>query len=46
MFEKGFETSSKNNAPNRVYELPPLVEGSFQEMLEKNLEIKIELIKP
>lgn len=24
MFEKGFETSSKNNASNRVYELPPL----------------------
>lgn len=46
MFEKGFETSSKNNSPNRVYELPSLTEGTFQEMLEKDLEIKIELIKP
>ena len=24
MFEKGFETSSKNNNPSRVFELPPL----------------------
>jgi hypothetical protein len=24
MFEKGFESSSKNSSPNRVYELPPL----------------------
>jgi len=37
MFEKGFETSSKNNTPNRVYELPLLTEGTFTSMLEKNL---------
>ena len=24
MFEKGFESSSKNSSQNRVYELPPL----------------------
>ena len=45
MFEKGFE-SNKNSNPNRVYEFPPLTEGSFTEMLNKDLEINIELIKP
>jgi hypothetical protein len=37
MFEKGFETSSKSNSPNRVYDLPPLTEGSFYDMLKKDL---------
>lgn len=46
MFEKGFESSNKNNTPNRVYELPPLSEGTFHEMLNKDMEIRIELIKP
>lgn len=46
MFEKGFENSNKNNSPNRVYELPSLTEGSFSEMLQKDLEIRVELIKP
>lgn len=46
MFEKGFESSSKNNASNRVYELPPLVEGTFEEMLNKDMEIKVDLIRP
>lgn len=41
MFEKGFETNTKNNAPNRVYELPELTEGSLTEMLEKDLEINV-----
>jgi hypothetical protein len=41
MFEKGFENSNKNNSPNRVYELPPLTEGSFSEMLQKDLEIRV-----
>ena len=30
MFEKGFESSSKNSSQNRVYELPPLSEGTFE----------------
>ena len=46
MFEKGFETSSKNSSQNRVYELPPLSEGTFEEMLAKDMEIRVELIKP
>ena len=37
MFEKGFETSNKSNNTSRVYELPPLTEGSFPNMLQKDL---------
>lgn len=44
MFEKGFE-NNKNSNPNRVYEFPPLTEGTFEEMLNKDLEINIDLIK-
>lgn len=46
MFERGFETSNKSNNANRVYEPPPLTEGTFQEMLNKDLEINIDLVKP
>ena len=45
MFEKGFETSSKNNNPSRVFELPALKESSLQEMLDKDLEINVDLVK-
>lgn len=37
VFERGFESSNKNNSTNRVYEPPPLTEGTFQEMLNKDL---------
>ncbi len=41
MFERGFETSNKSTNTNRVYEPPPLTEGTFQDMLNKDLEINI-----
>lgn len=46
VFERGFETSNKNNNTNRVYEPPQLTQGTFQEMLNKDLEINVELVKP
>ena len=45
MFEKGFETSSKTNNPSRVFELPPLNAQTFQEMLDNDLQINVDLIK-
>lgn len=44
MFEKGFE-SNKNNNNSRVYEPPSLTEWTFAEMMNKDLEINIDLIK-
>ena len=47
IFERGFESNNKNNSNNsRVYEPPLLTESTYAEMLQKDLEINIELIKP